>query len=116
MKTKYTIDAKDRKLGRVASEAAHILQGKNTPDFTRNNVADVEVVITNTSQISITEKKKEEKKYAWFSGYPGGLRFEKLRDALDKKGIKEVLRRTISGMLPKNKLRAKMIKNITMEG
>jgi large subunit ribosomal protein L13 len=111
---KYLIDAKDKKLGRVATEAAHILMGKNTTSFARNKVAPVDLTITNVSLIDISEKKKEEMEYKWYSGYPGGLRFEKLKEALLKKGSKEVLRRTISGMLPKNKLRSVMIKNLTL--
>jgi len=112
---KYSIDAKNRKLGRVASEAAHILMGKSTTDFSRNTVAPVELTITNVSQIDIPEKRKDEKEYKWYSGYPGGLRMEKLKDALIKKGTREVLRKTIFGMLPKNKLRKVMIKNLVMK-
>ncbi len=109
---KYTIDAKGRSLGRIAAEAAAILMGKNNPSFQRNKLFSVEVSVVNASQIAISEKKKEEKEYRFYSGYPGGLRFEKLKDALVKKGNAEVVRRTVSGMLPKNKLRAKMIKNL----
>lgn len=111
---KYTIDAKDQKLGRVATEAAKLLMGKNSTDFTRNTVADVQVEIINASALDIAEKKQEQKKYPWYSGYPGGLRFEKLKDALQQKGVGDVLRRTVDGMLPKNKLRARMIKNLTI--
>lgn len=109
---KYTIDAKGKKLGRVASEVASILMGKNTVDFKRNSFPQIEVEVTNTRDLDISTKKQEEKEYAWYSGYPGGLRFEKMKDAMTKKGISEVFRRTVFGMLPKNKLRSQMIKNL----
>lgn len=111
---KYTIDAKNKRLGRVATEAAHILMGKNTTSFVRNEAPEIELTINNISLIDIPEKKAEEKEYRWYSGYPGGLRFEKLKDALVKKGKAEILRRTISGMLPKNELRSVMIKNLIL--
>jgi len=109
---KYTIDAKDRKLGRVATEAAAMLIGKNLTSFARNIVPEVEVHVINASKMDIADKKKEQAAFTFYSGYPGGLRFEKLTDALTKKGIAYVVRKTVDGMLPKNKLRAKMIKNL----
>lgn len=111
---KHTIDATNKKLGRVSTEIAVLLMGKNTPEFARNVVPNVEVVVTNASKINIDTNKKETAAYKWYSGYPGGLRDEKLKDALAKKGYGEVLRRTVHGMLPSNKLRAKMIKNLTI--
>lgn len=109
---KHTIDAKGKPLGRVATEIAKLLIGKDTVEFQRNTMPDVEVTVTNANQIAISEKKKEEKEHAIYSGYPGGLKHVKLGDSLEKKGIAEVLRKTVSGMLPKNKLRSKMIQNL----
>ena len=109
---KYTIDAKDKKLGRVASEAAAMLMGKKLTSYARNIVPQVEVHVINASLLDVADKKKEQASFTWYSGYPGGLRFEKLKDALIKKGVTYVVRRTVDGMLPKNKLRAKMIKNL----
>lgn len=108
----HTIDATNKRLGRVASEAASILIGKDTPEFARNKAPEVEVSVINASKIKITEKKRGQKEYAKYSGYPGGLRYEKMDDVIEKKGFKEVLRRAVDGMLPKNKLRAKMIKRL----
>lgn len=109
---KHTIDAKDQKIGRVATEAASVLMGKNRSDFTRNKFPEIEVEVINASQMAITEKKKDEKEYPYYSGYPGGLRFEKLSHTLNKKGVSEVLRKAVFGMLPKNKLRSRMIQNL----
>ena len=111
---KYTIDATNKKLGRVSSEIAILLMGKNSVDFARNVIPNIEVTITNASKINIDTNKKETAAYKWYSGYPGGLRDEKLKDALAKKGYGEVLRRTVYGMLPSNKLRSRMIKNLTI--
>lgn len=113
MKT-YTIDAQQKKLGRIASEAAKILMGKTSVDYTPNVVADVKVVITNASKLDIDTKKKNEKEYTRYSGFPGGLFTRTLGNMIEKKGYSEVVRIAVEGMLPKNKLQAKMIKNLTV--
>lgn len=110
----HTIDAKGKKLGRLATEIAILLMGKDTPEFAKNIVPNVKVTVTNASEIDIPEPKKESKNYKHYSGYPGGLRHEKMKEALDKKGIAEVIRVTVNGMLPKNKLRSKMINNLSV--
>lgn len=112
--TEHTIDAKGKKLGRVASEAAVFLMGKNDPNFQKNKVADVKVSIINASQASISEKKKGEKIYKSFSGYPGGLKERTMDRIIDKKGYSELFVKAIYGMLPANKLRARMMKNLTV--
>ena len=112
---KYTIDATGKKIGRVASEAAVMLMGKNEPSFEKHTVADVEVVIENAGKITIDPRKMEGVQYAMYSGYPGGLRYDSLEKVLEKKGIQEVLRRAVNGMLPKNKLQPVMMKNLTVK-
>ncbi len=109
-----TIDARDKKLGRVASEAASILMGKNRPDFARNRIPVQEVRIINASYIDLRDKKKEEKIYQIYSGYPGGKREVVLNKMIETKGYTEVFRKAIRGMLPPNKLRAKMLKQLTI--
>lgn len=113
MKT-YTIDAQQKKLGRIASEAAKILMGKTSVDYAPNVVADVKVVITNASKLDIDAKKKNTKEYTRYSGFPGGLFTRTLSNMIEKKGYSEVVRIAVEGMLPKNKLQAKMIKNLTV--
>jgi large subunit ribosomal protein L13 len=113
--TNHTIDAKGKKLGRIASEAAKLLMGKNRTDFARNVVPVVAITITNVSLLDITEKKKDGKVYAKYSGYPGGFRTENLGEVIAKKGAPEALRKVIYGMLPKNKLRSRMIKNLKLK-
>jgi large subunit ribosomal protein L13 len=112
---KYTIDAKNRRLGNVAQEAAKVLMGKNSVDFAKNVVADVKVVIENADLLDITDKKKEEKYYLTYSGYPGGQTKETLEHLMDRRGMEEVLKRAIYRMLPTNKLRDRMILNLEVK-
>ncbi len=110
----YTIDAQSKKLGRLASEIAVILMGKNRPDFTRNAIPDIKVKITNAGKISVTNKKMDNEVYKNYSGYPGGLKERPMKKVVADKGMREVLRIAVKGMLPKNKLRVRMMKNLTI--
>jgi large subunit ribosomal protein L13 len=111
---KHTIDATNKRIGRVASEAAKLLMGKNTTDFQRNVAPAVEVEVVNASKLDIPAKKLEEKQYKSFSGYPGGLSMTTMKRVIEKKGHKELIRHAVLGMLPTNKLRSRMIKNLTI--
>ncbi len=112
--TKHIIDAQNKKIGRVATEAAMILMGKNTPAFAKNVVADVKVEIINAAKAEITQKKKDGKFYLTYSGYPGGQRNETLGKLIERKGITEVFKRAVKGMLPDNKLKTKVLLNLTV--
>ena len=110
----HTIDATDKVLGRLASEIAILLRGKQKPDFVPyKNMGDI-VVIKNIEKIKITGKKMEKKKYYRYSGYPGGLKEIPLK-RLFKTKPEEVLKMAVFGMLPKNKLRSKQIKRLQFE-
>jgi large subunit ribosomal protein L13 len=108
----YTIDAQGKKLGRIASEAATILMGKNRVDFVRNAIPNIKLKITNSSKIETTNKKMEQKVYKNYSGYPGGLRERSMKKVVQDGGMKEALKIAIRGMLPKNRLRDRMMKNL----
>ncbi len=110
--TKHIIDAEGKKVGRVASEVAVLLMGKNLPEFTRNSIPEVSVEIVNTAKADITESKLSQKTYNHFSGYPGGLRQPTMEQVIEKKGHGELFKSAVSGMLPKNKLRQKMMNNL----
>jgi len=114
MTTKYTIDAKGKKLGRIASSAAALLMGKNSTAFSKNKVFDVRVHITNASGLDINPKKARATIFYRHSGYPGGLKEITLAEYIVKKGYKELVRKTIFGMLPTNTLRSKIIKNLVV--
>jgi len=111
---KYTLDAENKKLGRLATEIAVLLMGKNKIDFARNVMPDAQVDVKNASKMSITDKKAESTIYRTFSGYPGGLTIKPLSKVAAQRGFSEALRRTVSGMLPKNKLRSRMLKNLNI--
>lgn len=111
IKKEYTIDATGKRLGIIATQAASYLIGKNTTDFARNVVTPVEVSITNTSKMDLTEKKANAL-YQSYSGYPGGRRTETLDHLGKRLGYSEAVRRTVKGMLPKNKLQSIMMKNL----
>lgn len=111
----YTIDAQGKKLGRIAQEAASILMGKNTPAFRRDQLSGNTVVIENASKADISLAKLETKEYERYSGYPGGLTYEKMKRTIEKKGYGEVFRYAVMGMLPANRLADKMMKNLTVK-
>lgn len=111
-KKEHKIDATGRSLGRVASEAATLLMGKNEPSFVRHKLSGNKVVIVNASKLAISQKKMDEKEYTRHSGYPGSLRKETLGSFIKRRGYGEALRKAVRGMLPDNKLRPEMLKNL----
>ena len=111
----YTIDATGKSLGRVASEAATLLRGKGEATFERHIAPDVKVVITNASKVKIMQKKLTEKVYDWYSGYPGGRTEETMGSMIKRKGVGEVFRRAVKGMLPNNRLKSPIMKHLTVE-
>jgi large subunit ribosomal protein L13 len=112
---KYVIDAKGKVPGRVATEAAVYLMGKDRTDFAKNRIPDVEVEVLSVAGMNFNNKKLRDKKYVRHSGYPGSLKTESMSQVIEKKGPQEVLRRAIYGMLPKNKLRPQMMKNLKIK-
>lgn len=113
-KKEHIIDAKGKRMGRVATEAASYLIGKDSVEFVRHIAPDVTVKIENARLMDISDKKREMETYQTYSGHPGGQKIEKLGTLATRRGYGEILRRTISGMLPKNKLRDVRMKNLTI--
>lgn len=112
---KHTIDASGKVPGRIATQIAVLLMGKNRTDYARNRVPDVEIEVENAGAMLISPKKRVEKTYARHSGYPGGLTLESVQQVIEKKGAKEILKKAVYGMLPKNKLRPQMMKHLTIK-
>ncbi len=108
------IDAKNKKIGRVASAVAKILLGKDQPDFQNHVVADVKVIINNASLSDVSDKKKGTTTYERYSGYPGGIKMESMSRVIEKKGFAEVYKQAVYGMLPPNRLRKERMKNLTV--
>ncbi|MBU2542376.1 50S ribosomal protein L13 [Patescibacteria group bacterium] len=113
-RNKIEIDATDRAVGRVATEVAMILRGKNKPDFTPHIDSGDYVKIINTDKVKFTGKKLVQKDYYHHTMYPGGLRRTPMKKIFDKDST-EVLRRAVYGMLPKNRLRDGMMKRLTIK-
>lgn len=107
------IDATSQSLGRLASKIASLLRGKDDPKFQPHILSKREVVVFNTDKIKLTGKKLEQKKYYRYSGYPGGIKETPLKKLFEKDS-RLVLRKAVWGMLPKNRLRKEMIKNLIM--
>ena len=110
-----TIDANDRTLGRVASEVAMSLMGKTKATFERNKYSGFPVKVINASKLRITQKKLEEIFHTRYSGIPGGLRVLKGTETAEKRGFKELIKLATYQMLPDNKLRRTMMKNLRIE-
>lgn len=112
---KHTIDATGKPLGRLAVEVAISLRGKDRADYVPYKDMGSNVVVENVDKIKITGKKLKDKKYIHHTGYPGGFTEITMEKLIAKKGMAEVLRRAVSGMLPKNKLRAKAMKRLKIK-
>ncbi len=115
MTKNYKIDVTGKKLGRIASEIAAILLGKQSADFQKHEVADVTVEVVNAAKLDISEKKSRTKVYTNYTGFPGGLRKRTLEEVAVKKGYAEVLEKAVSGMIHHNKLKAQVLKNLTIK-
>lgn len=112
-RTWYHLDAEDQILGRAATKVAQALIGKNKTYFCSHLDCGDYVVVTNLDKIAVTGKKSIQKKYYRHSGFPGGLREITLEKQLEKDSRK-VFEHAIKGMLPKNKLRASMLKRLKL--
>jgi large subunit ribosomal protein L13 len=104
----WVVDADGRNLGRLASEIADVLRGKNKPQYTPHVDTGDFVVVVNAEKIAVTGKKLTDKVYRRHSGYPGGLRTRTLGEMLERRPT-DVLRMAVKGMLPKNRLAAQQL-------
>jgi large subunit ribosomal protein L13 len=107
----YVIDAAGQVLGRVATKAATILSGKHRPQYAPFLVSGDHVIILNAEKIKLTGEKLDKKVYRWHTLYPGGLKEVAARKVFESKPDK-VLREAVLGMLPKNKLRKRLVKRL----
>ena len=107
----YVVDATDMTLGRLASEVAKVLRGKNKPIFTPHIDTGDYVIVVNAAKVKVTGKKLDQKVYYHHSDYVGGMKEATLREMLDKKPEK-VVELAVKGMLPKGPLGRQMIKKL----
>lgn len=107
----YVVDAEGKPLGRLASEVAKILRGKNKPQYTPHMDAGDFVIILNAEKVVLTGKKLDQKFYRYHTGYPGGLKEIKYRHFMANRPEKAV-ELAVKGMLPKNSLGRAMFKKL----
>lgn len=107
----YIVDAKDKVLGRLATEIARVIRGKHKPIFTPNFDTGDFVIVINAERVKLTGKRETLKSYIWHSGYPGGLKNAKLQDVRSK-NPEFIIEQAVKGMLPKNRLGNKLIKKL----
>ena len=107
----YVVDATGMTLGRLASEVASVLRGKNKPIFTPHIDTGDYVIVINAEKIAVTGKKLDQKVYYHHSDYVGGMKEATLREKLNKKP-EEVIEHAVKGMLPKGPLGREMFKKL----
>lgn len=105
------IDAADKTLGKVATEAANLLMGKHKPIYATYIDTGDYVVVVNAAKVKVTGKKAEQKIYYRYSGYPGGLKSPRFKDVFSKDPGR-VIKLAVKGMLPHNRLGRAMIKKL----
>lgn len=108
VRTWHLFDVKDQVLGRAATQIAHALMGKSKPYFVRHLDCGDHVVVINVTHVAVTGKKETDKLYTKYSGFPGGLKTKALWQVRREKPTK-IIRSAVYGMLPKNKLRDRLI-------
>ena len=104
----WVVDAEGKTLGRLATQIADVLRGKNKPVYTPHVDTGDFVIVVNAGKVHLTGKKLDEKMVRWHSGYPGGLKERTMREQLERRPT-EVIRRAVKGMLPKNRIAAQQI-------
>ncbi len=101
------VDADGKTLGRLATKVASLLRGKNNPRFTPHSDTGDFVIVLNAKKVRVTGSKMDTKVYFHYTGYPGGATYTKYRDLLEKKP-EAIIEHAVKGMLPKNRLGARL--------
>jgi len=109
----YVVDASGQTLGRLASQVARILMGKENPQYTTFLDAGDHVIVINAEKVTTTGMKSEQKLYQHYTGYPGGLRTEEFRKRFDRKP-EAIIEAAVLRMLPKSKLGRQMISKLNV--
>ena len=107
----FVVDAEGLTLGRMATEVARILRGKHKPTFTPNLDTGDHVIIINADKVVLTRNKADSKMVYTHSGYPGGIKSETYGHLLERKPA-DAIRKTVRGMLPKNRLGRQMLSKL----
>jgi large subunit ribosomal protein L13 len=107
----HLIDAEGQTLGRLATEIARLLRGKNKPEYTPHIDTGDFIVVVNAERVVVTGKKAEQKVYRRHTGYPGGLKEMSYEVMLERKPT-EILRRAVKGMMPRTRLGRQQLKKL----
>lgn len=107
----HVIDAKSGTLGRIATKIASLLLAKHRTDSEKHVAAPVRVVVINSDNLKVTGKKKKQKMYRRYTGYPGGLRERTMQEQMNRDST-FIIQEAVVGMLPKNRLRASRMRNL----
>jgi large subunit ribosomal protein L13 len=105
------VDASDKTLGRLSTNIAKILMGKNKPEYTAHNDVGDYVVVINAEKIKVTGNKNDQKMYYRHTGYPGGIKSQNFNDLIASYPDR-IITSAVRGMLPKNKLSNSVIKKL----
>lgn len=111
----HVIDAEGQTLGRLATRAAGILQGKHKPTYTPSQDMGDFVIVVNASLVKVTGNKLEDKIYYWHTGYMGGIKEQTLSEMLTKHP-ERVIEKAVKGMLPRNKLARHLLRHLKVYG
>lgn len=112
MKQQFVLDAKHKRIGRLSSEVAKLLRGKDRPDFDPARTPTRQVVVINADSLSIPERKLM-KAYYRHSGYPGHLKTRRLNERFPSDSI-GLIKEAVSGMLPRNRLKKRLLRQLTI--
>jgi large subunit ribosomal protein L13 len=107
----YVVDAEGKTLGRLATEIAKVLRGKNKPQYTPHIDTGDFVVVVNAEKVVVTGRKAEQKVYRRHSGYPGGLKTTTYERMMERQPT-EILRRAVKGMMPKSRLARQQLRKL----
>lgn len=107
----YVVDAEGKTLGRLASEIAKVLRGKNKPTYTPHVDTGDYVIVINAEKVEVSGKKRDQKMYRHHTGFPGGLKEFTYKQMLSRKP-EDIIRQAVKGMLPKNTLGRQMFKKL----
>ena len=107
----YVVDASGKTLGRIASRVAHVLRGKHKPAFTPNIDCGDFVVVVNADKVKVRGRREELKTYFHYSGYPGGAKVESFKELM-KTDPERVFMHAVKGMIPHNRLGARVIRKL----
>lgn len=109
--TWYIVDAEGKTIGFLSSKIAHVLRGKHRPSFSPHQFTGDHIIVVNVEKLAVTQAKMRRKTYVNHTGYPGHIHTRSLKTVFEE-SPEEVIEKAVKGMLPVNRIRSKMLKNL----